>query len=59
MELGRQDQAAEKNSVSGARQTLCIFGQLGLETVQVHKRSHQGSSVDIGVSDQSGQESHQ
>lgn len=59
MEFGSQNQAAQENSVTGARKTLCILRQLLLQSFQVHQGSHQGTGVNVCVSDQSVDEGHQ
>lgn len=59
MELGSQDETAQENAVSGARQALGVLGKLVLQSVQVDQGGHQGAGVDICVSDQLVDESHE
>lgn len=58
VEFARQDQAAQQDSVSGARQALSILGQFVFQFLQVNEGSHQGTGVDICVLDQFCQKSH-
>lgn len=59
VELGGQDETAQEDAVAGARQALGVFGKLVLQLVQVDQGGHQGARVDVGVSDQFVDESHE
>lgn len=59
MELGAENQAREKDAVTGTRQALGVLGKLALQAVQQNQGGHQGTGVDVGVADQLGEKRHE
>lgn len=59
VELRGENQAAQEDSVSGARQALRVFWELQLQFAQVYKGGHQGARVHIGVAGQAADERHE
>lgn len=56
VELGRQDQTVQEDTVARARQALGVGGKAAFQPRQVHERGHQRTCVDVCVLHQAGDE---